>query len=235
MCLPEPSNICLMLLGWMSPKGSNTHARSPLQKKTSKYTCQAVWQENIVKELEKQGATQNSHWWQCGVDYLLPDYLKHLQDLKTRSLLPGWDYTTTNTRLFSRHTPAKWILYHPSQVSSQPCSAALPPIRCVHKKVKQYLPLSSKKYPFLDIAAGGDSGEDRKKRNMRIIKMLNVFSFPQKTSPKILQASDSPECGKCNLLLIDVIVFTRTFLYSHRQYLEKKPQTFWAGTTKKQD
>lgn len=162
MCLPEPSNICLMLLGWMSPKGSNTHARSPLQKKTSKYTCQAVWQENIVKELEKQGATQNSHWWQCGVDYLLPDYLKHLQDLKTRSLLPGRDYTTTNTRLFSRHTPAKWILYHPCQVSSHPCSAALPPIRCVHKKVKQYLPLSSKKYPFLDIAAGGDSGEDRK-------------------------------------------------------------------------
>lgn len=100
MCLPEPSNICLMLFGRMSPKGSNTHAWFPLQKKTSKYTCQAVGQENITKDLEKQGATQKSHWWQCGVDYLLPDYLKHRQDLKTRSLLPVQDYTTTTPDCF---------------------------------------------------------------------------------------------------------------------------------------
>lgn len=39
---------------------------------------------------------------------------------------------------------------------------------------------------------------------------------------KILQASDFPECGKCNFLLIDIIVFTRNFFYSHRQYLGKK-------------
>lgn len=59
---------------------------------------------------------------------------------------------------------------------------------------------------------------------MRIIKMLNVFTFQHKASPKIPQASDFPECGKCNFLLINVIVFTRTFLYSHRQYLKKSPR-----------
>lgn len=48
-------------LGRMSPKGSDTYTRSPLRKETSKYTCQPILQENIVKELEKQGAIQNSH------------------------------------------------------------------------------------------------------------------------------------------------------------------------------
>lgn len=58
-------------LGRMPPEGSDTYTRSPLQKETSKYTCQPVLQENIMKELEKQGATQNSHWWQREDDYLL--------------------------------------------------------------------------------------------------------------------------------------------------------------------
>lgn len=55
---------------------------------------------------------------------------------KNTELAPSTGLHKHHTRLFSHHTSAKWILYHPCQVCSYSCSAALPPIRCVCKKVK---------------------------------------------------------------------------------------------------
>lgn len=62
-CLPDALRL--------SPKGSDTYIWSPLQKVGNKCTCQVALQENILRELEKQGATQNSRALTTRGDYLL--------------------------------------------------------------------------------------------------------------------------------------------------------------------
>lgn len=85
-CLPDALRL--------PPKRSDTYIWSPLQKVGNKCTCQVALQENILRELEKQGATQNSQRWQHEVIIYCFEYLDHLQDIKTQSLLPVLDYTT---------------------------------------------------------------------------------------------------------------------------------------------
>ena len=86
-CLPDA-------LSRLSPKGSDTYIWSLFQKVGNNCHCQVALQENILKELEKQGATQNSQRWQHEVIIYSFVYLDHLQDIKMQSLLPVLDYTT---------------------------------------------------------------------------------------------------------------------------------------------
>lgn len=160
MHLLRPS--CLFdALGRMSPKGSDTFAWSPLQEDWNKYTQTAI-EKAILKELGKQRATLNSQCWQHEGDYLLIWISKTstgYRNAESQSLLPVLDCTTTMQACIR-----VLLKLHEFCITRFKFLAPLPIKWYINKSVKWYLPLSSKKYPFLDIAAGGDSKKRGKKR-----------------------------------------------------------------------
>lgn len=179
MRLPEPSDICLMLLaGCLQRDPTPTHdlhsGKRQANTPASLYYRKTSWKNLKNKEPPRIVTDDNVKM----IIYCF-GYLEHLQDLKTQSLLAVQDYTTTMQDCLRMLLKLNRFFITCFRFSANPIAQLSSPsnkaILCTKKSNNTCHSLQRSIHFLTSLLV--ETLKERRKGNMGIIKMLNVFTL----------------------------------------------------------